>query len=55
LLLVGLFILIHPLFSIPTKQLSDAQFQPPNGQHWLGTDVWPGLAGAAFVTGRRFR
>ncbi len=40
LLLVGLFILIYPLFSpFRPEQLSDAQFQPPNGHHWLGTDV----------------
>src|ERR1043166_7120858 len=40
LLLVGLFVLVYPLFSpFRPEQLSDAQFQPPNGQHWLGTDV----------------
>src|SRR6266446_1182403 len=40
LLLVGLFVLIYPLFSpFRPEQLSDAQFQPPNRQHWLGTDV----------------
>ncbi|HEU0039280.1 MAG TPA: ABC transporter permease, partial [Verrucomicrobiae bacterium] len=40
LLLVGLFVLIYPLFApFRPEQLSDAQFQPPNRQHWLGTDV----------------
>src|SRR5689334_21795363 len=40
LLLVGLFILIYPIFSpFQPEQLSDAQFRPPNQQHWLGTDV----------------
>src|SRR2546423_12013943 len=37
--LLGL-ILTWPLFSIyKPDSLSEAQFQPPNAQHWCGTDV----------------
>ena len=34
------FVLIYPLFShYRVDQLSDAQFQPPTSEHWLGTDL----------------
>ena len=37
---VVVFVLACPLLSpYRPEQLSEAQFQPPNGQHWLGTDV----------------
>ena len=37
---VVIFVLACPLVSpYRPEQLSEAQFQPPNGQHWLGTDV----------------
>ncbi len=40
LLAVIAFVLIFPLVSRHRPdQLSDAQFQPPTAQHWLGTDV----------------
>jgi ABC-type dipeptide/oligopeptide/nickel transport system permease subunit len=40
LVLVIAFALIYPLFSTyKPGQLSDARFQPPGLQHWLGTDV----------------
>jgi len=38
--LVIAFVFIYPLLSAyKLGQLSDAQFQSPNAQHWLGTDV----------------
>ena len=38
--LVLAFAVAYPLFSAwRPEQLSDAAFQPPTGQHWLGTDV----------------
>src|SRR6478736_3884603 len=40
LLVVMAFIFIYPGFaSYGPNQLSEAQFAPPNAQHWLGTDV----------------
>jgi peptide/nickel transport system permease protein/oligopeptide transport system permease protein len=34
------FVLIYPLLSrYHVDQLSDAQFQPPTSEHWLGTDL----------------
>ena len=40
LLAVILFAVIYPLVShYPPDQLSDAQFQPPSAQHFLGTDI----------------
>jgi peptide/nickel transport system permease protein/oligopeptide transport system permease protein len=40
LILILAFALVYPHFSpYPPEQLSDATFQPPTPQHWLGTDV----------------
>ena len=40
LLLVLMFAIGYPLISHDrSDQLSDAQFQPPSAQHWLGTDI----------------
>jgi peptide/nickel transport system permease protein/oligopeptide transport system permease protein len=40
LVLVLAFALVYPHFSpYQPEQLSDATFQPPTSQHWLGTDV----------------
>jgi oligopeptide transport system permease protein len=40
LVLVLAFVIVCPLFTpYRADQLSDAQFQPPTAQHWLGTDV----------------
>src|SRR5262245_18016964 len=34
------FVVVYPIASAyRPDQLSDAQFQPPTAQHWLGTDV----------------
>jgi len=38
--LLVIFVLGYPLFSpYRPEQVTDAQFQPPMGSHWLGTDV----------------
>jgi oligopeptide transport system permease protein len=40
LLALGLFILLWPVWTdYGATTISEAQFQPPNGQHWCGTDV----------------
>jgi peptide/nickel transport system permease protein/oligopeptide transport system permease protein len=40
LIALGLFLIAWPIFSdYRPETLSDAQFQPPGGQHWCGTDV----------------